>query len=252
MTAMRSTSIAILFLLTCACSHPLEIVGAGDILSASGNRDCLFEEHATAQENCTDNIVTEAYAETYFAVPRSGWQFDSWVNYCANAINNECSFNFTAATVFPFWGETFPPLRAVFVPLGCPQLENVQFVSPVNWAEPPSQTRIPLLSEIRAMEFTATSNPGYGGQISIASTTGNSSTSRRVWVSQCPGAEPLPDPQCEQTGTSSTVVKWYQGPQHSSYCNLTPNSRYYINIQNLDCVTNNCDVYRNLYNNGVP
>jgi hypothetical protein len=75
---------------------------------------------------------------------------------------------------------------------------------------------------------------------------------RRVWISQCPGGEPLADPKCEQTGTSSTVIKWFQGAQHRSYCNLTPGTRYFINYTNETCTTNNCDVYRNLYNNGRP
>lgn len=110
-------TLAMLALLV-ACSHPLEITGEGDILSASGNRDCLLEDALASQTNCTENMVTGAYSETYYAVPRSGWQFDSWANYCTDATNNECSFSATAGQVFQFWGETVPPLRAVFTPDG--------------------------------------------------------------------------------------------------------------------------------------
>ena len=97
-----------------ACSHPLEIEGAGDILSASGDRDCLLEDFQAAQDNCTENLVALAYLETYFAQPRPGWQFDRWVNYCEDAPANECSFDIPAGAVQQFWGETVPPLRAVF------------------------------------------------------------------------------------------------------------------------------------------
>ncbi len=36
-----------------ACSHPIEIIGDGDVLSASGNRHCLLEDHQSGQANCT-------------------------------------------------------------------------------------------------------------------------------------------------------------------------------------------------------
>lgn len=101
-----------------ACSHPLEIVGEGDIMSASGDRDCLLEDSVAAQPNCTENTVAGSYTETYFAVPRAGWEFDSWVNYCTDTLTNECRFSATAGQVFQFWGVTVPPLRAVFTPDG--------------------------------------------------------------------------------------------------------------------------------------
>lgn len=96
------------------CSHPLEIVGEGDILSATGNRDCLLENALAGEGNCTDNLVIGAYDETYFAVPRAGWEFSSWENYCTDATNNECRFTATAGQVFQAWGQVVPPLRAVF------------------------------------------------------------------------------------------------------------------------------------------
>ena len=98
-----------------ACSHPLEIVGEGDILSASGDRSCLLEEYRAEAENCVDNTVSGAYQETYYAQPRSGWTFDRWENYCIDATNNECSFDVSVDVVQQAWGQTASPLRAVFV-----------------------------------------------------------------------------------------------------------------------------------------
>lgn len=97
-----------------ACSHPLEIVGEGDILSASGTRACLLENYVSADPSCTENFVVSDYSETYFATPRSGWQFDHWENYCTDSSENQCSFDFTASEVEKFWGFTAPPLIAVF------------------------------------------------------------------------------------------------------------------------------------------
>lgn len=109
-------SIGIASLLIFACSHPIEIVGQGDVTSASGNRNCSLENYQATDTHCTKNYAIGAYTETYYATPRAGWQFDHWVNYCATAAppNYDCSFNIPAATVYQFWGQTMPPLRAVF------------------------------------------------------------------------------------------------------------------------------------------
>jgi hypothetical protein len=106
------TSVALLFIQ--ACSHPIEIVGQGDVTSTPGNRSCLLEDFEAELDNCTSNYVIGAYNETYTATPRVGWQFDHWGNYCATAINNQCAFSLPAATVRQFWGQTVPPLQAVF------------------------------------------------------------------------------------------------------------------------------------------
>lgn len=112
---------------------------------------------------------------------------------------------------------------------------------------------------VLAFEFTTTSNPAYGGQLSIASTTGNSGVSRRAWISDCPQGLPLgatvedPDghPRCSAMGTSSTVIRWHQGDEPTSYCLLGLNTTYYLNIENLNCPEEqDCDVYLHPYNNG--
>jgi hypothetical protein len=99
-----------------ACSHPIEIVGQGDVTSASGNRNCYLEDFQAASTKCTKNYAVGAYQETYYAQPRDGWQFDKWENYCANAAppNYDCAFNVSADVVGLFWGQTAPPLKAVF------------------------------------------------------------------------------------------------------------------------------------------
>jgi len=104
----------VLALALSACNHPLEIIGDGDIVSETGDRDCYLEQAAQADENCTMNMVQGAYVETYTAMPRSGWIFDRWYNACQSMLNNECSFNVAASQVEQYWGETFLPLTAKF------------------------------------------------------------------------------------------------------------------------------------------
>ena len=105
-----------------ACSHPLEIVGQGDIESGSGTRDCSLEEFTSKSPNCTANGVAAAYNETYTAAPRPGWDFACWgtyQSYCAAsaAAPEDCAFNIDdEAAVRSFWGETVTPLRAHFSP----------------------------------------------------------------------------------------------------------------------------------------
>ncbi len=112
---MRILLIAALMALATACSHPLEIVGEGDILSATGERDCRLEEHRAGLKNCSENLVKEEYNETYYAQPRPGWKFERWENYCKDTRVNFCRFDVPGSAVFAFWGGKADPLRAVFV-----------------------------------------------------------------------------------------------------------------------------------------
>jgi hypothetical protein len=108
--------VGISFLVIQACSHPIEIVGEGDVTSASGKRNCSLEQFTAADPVCSKNYVVKAYQETYYAVPRPGWQFDHWGNYCEEATppNYDCSFDIPATQVKKFWGKTVPPITAVF------------------------------------------------------------------------------------------------------------------------------------------
>lgn len=88
-----------------ACKHPLDIIGEGDILSASGNRDCYLEwtdPNSPYHANCAENevLAPDEYVETYYAQPRPGWHFHRWAEpWCAEATTNECSWNIPAHAV---------------------------------------------------------------------------------------------------------------------------------------------------------
>jgi hypothetical protein len=115
MKIVRILAIFFAVLLNYACSHPIEIVGEGDVWS-SGGRTCTLEDFQDGLNNCTKNFVTEAYQETYYAEPRPGWKFHRWGNYCQNATVNTCSFDVPEEAVHLFLGMTLPPLQAVFIP----------------------------------------------------------------------------------------------------------------------------------------
>ncbi len=112
---MRVTPLVILIALTLSgCRHPIEIIGEGDVTSASGDRDCLLEEFQGGQPNCTENMVEDAYRETYYATPRPGYVFSAWGNYCSNPNGmEECGFNIPAEYV-GMGLEEAPPLVAYF------------------------------------------------------------------------------------------------------------------------------------------
>ncbi|MDZ7783512.1 MAG: hypothetical protein U5K56_11475 [Halioglobus sp.] len=114
MSVSRILLVAVLLLTMYGCKHPLAIFGEGDIVSASGTRDCYLEDFQQGLPNCSENEVTGAYSETYTGVPRPGWQFRRWTPYCKKALNNECSFNVGANTVENHADSTFPALKAVF------------------------------------------------------------------------------------------------------------------------------------------
>jgi hypothetical protein len=123
MKILRIGLIGLVLPLVYACSHPLEIVGEGDVSSNYG-RSCTLEDSLTVPvpDNCAKNYVVYNYFDTYTAVPRTGWQFDHWGNYCADAVDNTCTFSFSAEQVRGAWGQTVPPLVAVFNPVSsvCP------------------------------------------------------------------------------------------------------------------------------------
>lgn len=105
-------------LVVLGCNHPIDIAGQGDVLSASGDRDCLLlQDPVVGEPDCSENLVAEDYSETYFAVPRTDWKFHRWANYCNQDTSGQCSFSIPAAVVEQLYGATMPPLVAVFRPI---------------------------------------------------------------------------------------------------------------------------------------
>ena len=129
MNALKTAAIAILIGLVYGCSHPIEIVGEGDVLSASGMRNCYYEDFLAGAENCSKNLVVHEYVETYYAAPRKGWEFKQWLNYCTNSNSDECAFNIPPNVVKNSWGATVPSLVAVFTKTAPPPPEPVAMYS---------------------------------------------------------------------------------------------------------------------------
>ncbi|NND66642.1 MAG: hypothetical protein HKN19_03550 [Halioglobus sp.] len=111
---MRTILVLVLITFVAGCNHPLEIIGEGDILSASGNRDCLLADARAGAANCVNNTVSGDYQENYFAVAHRGWEFHRWANYCSDPLYNDCSFDVPAHWVQAFAGVEVPALVAIF------------------------------------------------------------------------------------------------------------------------------------------
>ena len=125
MRLVKTPFIALIVPFMLACSHPLEPRGNGDILSTTGDRYCYLEDYQQGKKNCAKNMILDAYHETYFAVPRPGWQFDRWENYCTDgASGSQCSFDVPAESVKQFWGQVMPPLVAVFTEIPPPSFDG--------------------------------------------------------------------------------------------------------------------------------
>lgn len=89
------------------CTHPIEIAGQGDVVSASGERDCVLES-----QPCS-NVIISGYQETYTPQARAGYVFSHWEG-CGPATVT-CNISVGASVVQQFWGLTIPPSRAIFV-----------------------------------------------------------------------------------------------------------------------------------------
>ena len=140
---MRPLAIITLACMT-GCSHPLEIAGEGDILSASGERDCSLEQYNSGAPICSENYISGAYNEIYQALPRSGWEFEGWEN-CqhANPLTQYCSFSVPAETVQDFWGNAAPPLIAHFTKDSSPVAPITNLYDATTALEPAQQVGTP-------------------------------------------------------------------------------------------------------------
>lgn len=102
------------------CSHPLEIIGEGDITERlQGVRGCTLEEYETGDARCTVNlVVSDDYIASYEATPRAGWHFVGWEGVCSDfSTPPYCEFSVPQMLVDQF--SSIPPFvvpasRAVF------------------------------------------------------------------------------------------------------------------------------------------
>lgn len=104
------TAVLLLVTLLAACTHPTDINGSGDIVSASGDRDCLLEDAPCAP------VIIGDYLETYTAIPRDGFEFTGWSG-CQSADAEACSFNVSAAVTNQYWFQAGFPFAANFAAL---------------------------------------------------------------------------------------------------------------------------------------
>lgn len=285
----RLATTAALGLALTGCKLAVMVGEGGDVISQSGNNDCTGPGYCTidiTSPTFSESFTAVARPGYEFVKWQDGWGFqcaDQTSTVCTVSVPGGATglavvASYETASVRPVFNNVGidtdgDGLRDSIDPdddndgvldeddlapkdpnitttcAGAPA--DVVLTEDVDWAIQGSQTLIPLgQSNIASTRFTATANPEYSGQVSVVSSTGNSSVQRRVWISQCPGGAALPDSQCDKLGSSSTVLRWSQGEPSAIDCNIEPLDRYYINYENQNCTDASCDIYRNLYNNG--
>lgn len=197
MTAMKNLLLLVFLSIIYGCSHPIEIVGEGDVLSITGTRNCSLEDFQAGRENCTKNLVQGEYKETYYAVPRSGWEFSQWINYCADAVKNECAFSIPANAVQKNWFKTMPSLRAIFVRAEPTPIDDLYAIN----TSPPG---------VRCSDGSSATEPSLHYYIT-AKQTGSAIRLRRDFIPKIPGLTNID--QSDMTGTidanSNFSVAWY-------------------------------------------
>lgn len=92
------------------CEHPIGATGQGNLFSTSGTRDC------SAFQSPCDNLVVDAYEETFIARPFSGNRFAGW-DVCGDESSHICTWSVAAEQVEQFWGDTAPAMFAQFEPV---------------------------------------------------------------------------------------------------------------------------------------
>jgi hypothetical protein len=107
---IRVLSVALSLLVIGGCSHPIDIIGEGDIRSASGKNDCLLEELPC------EAVAVNEYLETYSPQARPGYSFVGWEN-CLTPAGENCVFDVSAELVHKNWNKTMPTLVAKFAPV---------------------------------------------------------------------------------------------------------------------------------------
>lgn len=113
--------LALVSVFIASCSHPLGIIGEGDISERlNGIRGCTYEEYLASDPKCSQNIVFNSdYIVSYEATPRPGWSFVEWQGLAcgANSTPPYCEFNIPQSAVDQVsqWPPTVvPPTIAVF------------------------------------------------------------------------------------------------------------------------------------------
>lgn len=128
----------------------------------------------------------------------------------------------------------------------CPaKPSNVDIADGINWGQSNPQVRLDLEKDgISAVPFTTNNSASAYGAISFASVGNNDNVTKRIWISECPGGEPLSAGACKSSGSSTGRLNWYMG-SHYLYCTLPKNKQLYFNVEGVNCGSSGCYVLRN-------
>lgn len=123
-----------------------------------------------------------------------------------------------------------------------------------DWKTSTSQLTLNLSrAGVHSYPITTTSNTQYNGQLSVIPFSNTGNIGKEIWISECPGGEPLHATMCKKNGVQPTLF-WGQS-QMVARCVLETNKNYFINVKNTasSCnAANGCNTKLQLLVNGTP
>jgi len=119
----------------------------------------------------------------------------------------------------------------------------------INWSSPGGRKTYGVDNDGITLPFQTNGSPDYGGQVNLFEVAGQEAVVRRVSISSSPGTT-LPDSMCTREGSGLISIPWIQ-QSYSGACSLEPNTRYYLEIENVSGCSGSCDAYLTIPTNGL-
>lgn len=112
------------------------------------------------------------------------------------------------------------------------QVKNEPALQSIGQTGSMMEFRIPQ-NDILSAKFTTDSSMSDIGKIDLFGESGESSTlTRKIWVSECPGGDPVSS--CAGKIGNDVSFKWSKVYYHRTYCAIGENVDLYLNVQHLN------------------
>jgi len=109
----------------------------------------------------------------------------------------------------------------------------------LNWKKIPGKTKVITGTGVASFRFKTTSSATYKGYISAVADVNGSKLTRRIWISETAGGDPINRLYKGKDGISNAAdvsgneikLMWTQGnPIYPMQCRLDRNTTYYLNF----------------------
>lgn len=137
----------------------------------------------------------------------------------------------------------------------------------INWKNQPRKITVTTGKNGVSSKFITSGSRSYKGYFAAAADSSSGSLTRRMWVSECPGGEPIvrsytmrgdTHNACDVSGVEPKL-SWSQesNPVYVTQCKLDPNKEYYLNYSQAKYgtgsgPTSTSKLYRSSSTSGTP